>query len=169
MNRTRAFVDERTLVLTRTFRAPIDDVWSSVTESDRLSRWYGTWTGDPASGHVMVTLTAEAEPIPPARYEIRVCRPPHLLTVSTTDDEGTWTMTISLAETAGTTTLELRHEDIDPQLVGSAGPGWEWYLDRLVAAFDGNPPPNLAAFETTYLPLTDQFVALTGASATHDS
>ena len=38
------------LTLTREFRAPIEDVWASVTESDRLARWIGTWTGDPTSG-----------------------------------------------------------------------------------------------------------------------
>ncbi len=36
------------LVLTRAFRAPIADVWAAVTESDRMARWIGTWTADPA-------------------------------------------------------------------------------------------------------------------------
>ena len=29
------------LVLTRTFRAPIDDVWTSVTSSESTARWFG--------------------------------------------------------------------------------------------------------------------------------
>ncbi|MDQ4052855.1 MAG: polyketide cyclase, partial [Actinomycetota bacterium] len=33
------------VVYTRTFRAPIDDVWAAVTEPARLERWIGTWTG----------------------------------------------------------------------------------------------------------------------------
>ena len=32
------------LVLTRTFRAPIDDVWTSVTSSESTARWFGPWT-----------------------------------------------------------------------------------------------------------------------------
>ena len=32
------------LVFERTFRAPIEDVWAAVTESDRLARWIGEWT-----------------------------------------------------------------------------------------------------------------------------
>ena len=43
------------VVFERTFAAPIADVWAAVTESDRLVRWIGRWTGDPASGsdHVL--------------------------------------------------------------------------------------------------------------------
>ena len=31
------------LVLTRTFRAPLDDVWTSVTASESTARWFGPW------------------------------------------------------------------------------------------------------------------------------
>lgn len=48
------------IVLTRTFRAPIQDVWAAVTEPQRLERWIGTWTGDPESGEVTFRMTAEA-------------------------------------------------------------------------------------------------------------
>ena len=37
------------VVIERTFRAPVADVWAAVTEPDRLERWIGTWAGDPAS------------------------------------------------------------------------------------------------------------------------
>lgn len=36
------------LVFTRTFHAPLADVWAACTEPKRLERWIGTWTGDPA-------------------------------------------------------------------------------------------------------------------------
>ncbi len=40
----------RDLVLTRTFRAPIEDVWASITEPERTARWFCSWTGDAAPG-----------------------------------------------------------------------------------------------------------------------
>ena len=40
--------DGNAVVVSRTFRAPIEDVWASVTEPDRTARWFGTWTGDAA-------------------------------------------------------------------------------------------------------------------------
>ena len=39
----------RDLVLTRVFDADIDDVWASITESDRTARWFASWTGDAGS------------------------------------------------------------------------------------------------------------------------
>ena len=48
-DRPRSPTASRSFV-TRTFHAPIDDVWAAVTEPERLARWLGTWTGDPATG-----------------------------------------------------------------------------------------------------------------------
>jgi hypothetical protein len=42
--------DGSKLVISRTFRAPIEDVWASVTEPEQTARWFGTWTGDAAPG-----------------------------------------------------------------------------------------------------------------------
>lgn len=39
----------------RTFTAPIEDVWAAITESGRLARWIGYYTGDSADGYVMLT------------------------------------------------------------------------------------------------------------------
>jgi len=66
----------RELIMNRTFRAPIADVWASITESERTARWIGPWTGDGAPGKtVMVTMSMEegAEPSPAT---IRNCDPP---------------------------------------------------------------------------------------------
>ncbi len=38
------------LVLTRTFRAPVADVWASLTDPQRTARWFGPWQGDAAPG-----------------------------------------------------------------------------------------------------------------------
>ena len=145
--------DGTTLALTRFFNSPIEDVWASITESDRLARWFGTWTGDPATGSVMVTMNAEAESVPAARYDIRQCDPPRVLAVSAIDDAGAWHLRCELSESEGITKLVLRHERIDPEQVASAGVGWEWYLDRLTAVVVGDTPPSLDDFDTRYLPL----------------
>ena len=52
------------LVFTRTFAAPVDDVWAACTDPRRMERWIGTWTGDPASGEVVFRMTAEGEDVP---------------------------------------------------------------------------------------------------------
>jgi uncharacterized protein YndB with AHSA1/START domain len=148
------------LVLERRFTAPIHDVWDSITVSERLARWFGTWTGDPRSGSVMVTMTAEAEAIPPIRYAIDACEPPHRLAVSATDDSGTWRLDAQLSEDGDGTLLVRRQRGIDESSLAETGPGWEWYLDRLVAAVVGSEPPDLAAFDVDYMPMSAGYAAM---------
>ncbi len=154
--------DRRTLVLSRTFTAGIEEVWASVTESERLGRWFGTWTGDPASGSVMVTMNAEPESGPAQRFDIQACEPPRLLSVSAINDYGSWRLTVELSTAGGTTTLVFRQEEIDPGSLAETGPGWEWYLDRLVAAIEEQPPPSVEDFTADYLPMGAAYAAMLG-------
>ena len=136
----RADVEGRdSLVWTRTFRASVEDVWAAVTEPARLERWIGTWTGDPASGGVSFRMTAEGEDVEEELFTILACDPPHRLVVETRveGEEGTWLLSLRLAEEAGVTTLTFAQAVPDAPTAGSVGPGWEYYLDRLVAAERG--------------------------------
>jgi uncharacterized protein YndB with AHSA1/START domain len=125
--------DDLVLTLTREFRAPIEDVWASVTEPDRLARWIGTWVGDPLSGRVGFTMTAEGA-TEPEDMEIRACDPPRVLKLTSHVGEARWHLDLELTERDGVTTLTFTQPGIDPVEAESVGPGWEYYLDRLVAA-----------------------------------
>lgn len=120
------------LVLTRTFTAPIQDVWAAITQSERLGRWFGTWTGDPASGRVEVTWAYE-EGAPSEPYVIDVCEEPTRLRVHNEGDdaEQLWTLDLRLAEEEGVTTLRFLQVLTDTSSVHHVGPGWEYYLDRM--------------------------------------
>ncbi|WP_109472066.1 SRPBCC family protein [Ornithinimicrobium cavernae] len=143
---TREVHDGRTFVeFTRTFRAPIEDVWAAVTESDRLARWIGDWTGDPADGEVQFRMGFEGEDAAPERMQIDECEAPRLLrltsTVLTDDAEPqVWSFRLDLTEEAGVTTLVFAQDVPDPALAEGVGPGWHYYLDRLVAAETGGDP-----------------------------
>jgi uncharacterized protein YndB with AHSA1/START domain len=39
------------LVLTRQFRASIEDVWTSITDPSSTARWFGRWEGEPGVGN----------------------------------------------------------------------------------------------------------------------
>lgn len=139
------------IVLTRTFRAPIEDVWAAVTETDRLARWFGTWSGDPASGSVQVRMNVEGEDVPEETFEIRVCEPSHRLVIHTGDGESAWDLGLELTESSGVTTLEFTQAIDDPAGLESVGPGWEYYLDRLVAVETGADPSTID-FDHDYYP-----------------
>ena len=131
----------RDLVLVRTFRAPIEDVWASITESERTARWYGSWTGEPGPGRtIQVTMGFEAgtEPQP---MTIDACEAPRHLALSSQSEYGHWRLEARLTESAGVTELRFTHHLDDGMNVGDMGPGWEYYLDMLAASREGAPLP----------------------------
>jgi uncharacterized protein YndB with AHSA1/START domain len=140
----------RRLVITREFRAPIEDVWAAVTEPERLARWIGTFTGDPARGSVTFRMTAE-DGAPEEEMEIRECDPPGRLAVTSHVGDEQWHLDIDLAERDGVTTLTFAQPGIDPVAAESVGPGWEYYLDRLVAAQTGGDV-DAVDFDRDYYP-----------------
>ena len=129
----------------RTFRAPIEDVWAAVTESERLARWFGPWAGDPASGRVSVQMTAEGEG-PAEIFHIEACEPPRHLRVRSDvpDPAQAWTLDLELTEAGDVTLLRFAQLIDDPALVPDVGPGWQFYLDRLDVAFAGGDADSMS-------------------------
>ena len=128
------------VVIERTFRAPVEDVWAAVTEPERLVRWIGTWSGDPASGAVEFRMTAEGEDVAPETVTVHECDPPRRLVLSwapSVPPSGLWHVELDLDEADGTTTLTFAQRIPDLATGRDVGPGWEYYLDRLVAALSG--------------------------------
>lgn len=148
------------VVFDRTFRAPVADVWAAVTEPTRLQRWIGTWTGDPATGEVVFRMTAEGEDAPAEPLTIHECTPPTLLraTVSTGDTPTQWHWEIALAEDDGVTTLTFAQSMAGDVPVDDVGPGWEYYLDRLVADLSGGDV-TAVDFERDYHPAMKEHYA----------
>lgn len=142
---------QNVMVLTRTFRAPIADVWAAVTEPDRMARWIGTWNGDPETGSVLFRMTAEGDDVAEQAWDITACEPPRSLTVHAADDSGVWDLGFHLDEQDHITTLEFTHVIHDPSTLEMIGPGWEYYLDRLVAAETGRDLVDID-FERDYYP-----------------
>ena len=64
------------------------------------------------------------------------CERPHHLAVTSTTSFGTWSLEVRLKQTGDTTVMTFVHRQIDKQMVGDVGPGWEYYLDNLVAVRD---------------------------------
>lgn len=127
------------LVLTRDFAAPIEDVWAAITESDRLARWIGRWEGDPTAGRVRFHMLFE-EGDSGGDMEIRRCEPPRALHLTGHQGAEPWHLDLDLTHADGVTTLTFTQPGISVEQVPDVGPGWEYYLDRLVDAETGRDP-----------------------------
>ena len=134
------------LAVSRTFRAPLEDVWASVTEPDRTARWFGPWEGDAGPGRTIKVQMTYEDQTPWMSVRIDACEPPRRLAVSTTDETGHWRIELLLTHADGSTELRLVHHLDTTDGVGEMGPGWEYYLDMLVAARDGAPLPDFGDY-----------------------
>lgn len=151
-------VDGRDLALERVYRAPIEDVWASITESERTARWFGSWTGDARPGGIIHVNMLFEEGDNVSTVRIVDCDAPTYLALNTMNDEyGDWRLEVRLSESDGVTTLVLIHHLDDGIPVEYVGPGWEYYLDMLTATRDNLPLPNfddyLEAQQTYYAEL----------------
>ncbi|GAA3059339.1 SRPBCC family protein [Actinokineospora globicatena] len=145
------------LVVGRTFRGSPEDVWASITESERTARWFGPWEGVGGQGNTIRVqmLFEEGEPWFDARIE--TCDPPRRLGLSVLDENESWRIDLLVSAVADGTRLRLVHHLRNLDAIGEMGPGWEYYLDLLVAARDGTPQPT---FDDYYPRLKPHYEAL---------
>lgn len=160
------------LVFTRTFAAPLEAVWAACTEPERMQRWIGTWTGDPASGEIAFRMTAEGEDVPEEVYLVEACEPPHRFVVRSRDAAAfspdatgprvAWQHTLELAEEGGVTTLTFTQVvpdgPVGADMAANVGPGWDYYLDRLASSLD-DADPGKVEFEP-YMERSDHYRGL---------
>lgn len=129
------------LIVQRTFHAAIEDVWTSVTEPDRTARWIGAWSGEAGPGKTVRLVLGFEQGAPACEVHIESCEPPRRLALSMRDSQGEWKLSLTLTAVGETTELTFVQHLSDPKLVGDTGPGWEYYLDMLVASREGKPLP----------------------------
>jgi len=146
------------LVLTRTFRAPIEDVWTSITDSASTARWFGRWEGKPGVGNEIRVQMGFETGSPWLTKTIAVCDAPNRLVLDSVGSAFTSRLELALKKTNDGCELEFVQHAIDRTKMGDVGPGWEYYLDCLVASREDKPLP---AFESYYPAQKAYFAGLT--------
>ena len=136
------------LVYRRSFALPVAEIWHALTDPRRLPQWYGTFTGDPATGRVRLTMTDEDDSAT-VDVEILRCTPQ----VGFSLDMDGWFLTVALRTVGRVTTLDFTHSHVPRSEAGEIGPVWQYYLDRLDAALTGGPVPRWS----DYLSLIDEY------------
>jgi uncharacterized protein YndB with AHSA1/START domain len=148
------------LVLSRRFRASIEDVWTSITASSSTARWFGGWEGTPGVGNEIRVQMAFEDGQPWITKKIEVCEAPDRLVLSSVGSAFASRLELSLKAIGDGCELELIHHAIDRARVGEVGPGWEYYLDALVASRADQPR---LAFDAYYPAQKAYFLGLTQA------
>lgn len=145
----------RDLILTRELSVPVEEAWDWISESPKLEKWFGTWTDEgKTEKRIDVTMNAEAEPHT-SEWEILGCDPGRSYEIRSVGGIG-WHLSLSV-EAAGSGSLLTftQHVDADSE-IGSIGAGWEYYLDRLLAAIEGGGMPDFDEYWPAMGPYYDE-------------
>ena len=146
------------LVLTRQFRASIEDVWTSITDPSSTARWFGRWEGEPGVGNEIRVQMGFEDGQPWLTKKIEACEAPHRLVLTSVGSSFTSKLELSLKAIGDGCELEFVQHAINRAMVGEIGPGWEYYLDNLVASRGDGPLPT---FDTYYPAQKAYFMGLT--------
>jgi uncharacterized protein YndB with AHSA1/START domain len=118
------------------YETNIEDLWSAVTDPQRLARWYGKVEGDlRVGGEITVTVFGSGWD---GRGRIDVCLPPRNLEVTMWEEEGTeHVVAVELAAEGEDTVLVIERRGIPLDLLWAYGAGWHEHLEDLGAHVAG--------------------------------
>jgi uncharacterized protein YndB with AHSA1/START domain len=140
---TRLEDGRQRLEFRRSWPDPIDDVWTALTEPDRLARWIGRYEGPRAVGATgTFFMTHEEGEHTGEPMTIVECDPPRRLVVEWTQQEtADWRVDLDLwAEDDRTWLSFVQVFPADADVVDFAM-GWHWYLAKLEAEVGNAPAP----------------------------
>ena len=115
--RTLEAGEARTLVVSRVYDTPPEDLWDACTNPERIPRWFLPVTGD-------LRLGGRFQLEGNAGGEITECEPPRRLAVTWEFHGAISLVTVDLSAAGGATTeLRLRHAVADDEHWATYGPG----------------------------------------------
>ncbi|WP_273651424.1 SRPBCC family protein [Cellulomonas fimi] len=118
----------------RRYATDVDDLWSCLTEPDRVARWLGPLLGDlRVGGRFEVRMGDDVDDSPQnATGDVLVCDRPHRLDVTWSfPGEPVTRLSATLSGDDGATVLVLEHHDLGERAARGYGGGWHTCLDRL--------------------------------------
>ena len=130
----------RRLEFRRSWPDPIEDVWSALTEPERLARWIGTYEGERGTGGVGAFTMTHEEQSAAETVTIVECDPPRRLVLEWTAEQH-WRVDLELTARDGRTDLLFSQVLGTADGVGDVATGWHWYLDKFEAELTGRPQP----------------------------
>ena len=124
----------------RAFRTDPADLWSAVTDPERLRRWFMPVSGDLVPGGRYVVDFGENGV---GGGTVDDCDPPHGFTASWDfEAEPTSRLVVRIRAAGDQAVLILDHSRLPEDQVAGYAAGWHGYLDGLGAEVTGGPLPD---------------------------
>jgi uncharacterized protein YndB with AHSA1/START domain len=131
------------------YDTPIDDLWSAITEPERLARWYGTVEGDLHEGGTFRTHVDAAGM--DTTNLVEVCEPPRRLRVTSRETDESYesgigvppfdeTLEVTLTPEGDQTVLAIEVRGMPLDKLPFYGAGWQEHAERLTAYLAGREP-----------------------------
>lgn len=117
----------------------IHDLWSAISEPDRLARWLVTVDGDTSIGN---TFGAQFTSGWDGNLRVDVCSAPHNLVVTASDDEGETIMEATLTPEGAGTRLVVEERGLPLSEYAGHGSGWQAHFEDLGAYLAGRGASN---------------------------
>jgi uncharacterized protein YndB with AHSA1/START domain len=131
----------------------IDDLWSAITDPDRLARWFGEVYGELSLGGEFLVHFADAGE---RTGQVEACDAPQRLLVTTreTDEsyrrgqgvppfDAAWDITLTADGDQTTLVIEVKGMPLDK--IAFFGTGWQIHAENLAAYLDGREPDDVEA------------------------
>lgn len=120
--------------------APVDTVWTAITDPTELAQWYGTVRGDlRVGGQYTAVITISGWD---GTGQIDRCEPPRRLAVTMWEQvEAKSVVAIELEPDDGSTIIAAEVRGVPPEAVWAYGAGWHLHAEHLAAHVEGHAHP----------------------------
>jgi uncharacterized protein YndB with AHSA1/START domain len=127
----------------------VDDLWSAVTEPERLARWWGRVEGDLRPGGAFRLFVESAGLHGTGRVE--ACEPPRRFRVTTRESDESWAagspdapppfdsvIDVALTPAGDQTILVIEVSGLPLDRIAAYGAGWQIHAENLAASLAGH-------------------------------
>ncbi|MBS3183296.1 MULTISPECIES: SRPBCC family protein [Leucobacter] len=147
----------RDLILVRSLSLSDTEAWAHLTESELTETWFGPWEGDRRVGGTVRVRMRFEDHEPEITMKVLACEAPRFLALLSDEEVGAWRLELHLEADGDDCLLTFVHHLTPDDEVGEIGPGWEYYLDLLVASTEGTERPG---FDQYYPELREAYLAM---------
>jgi uncharacterized protein YndB with AHSA1/START domain len=144
------------------FDTAIDDLWSAITDPERIARWYGRVEGDLAPGGEFRLFVDDADSDHVGRVE--ECEPPRRLRVTTRETDDSYqrgkgvppydeVLEATLTADGNQTVLVIEVRGMPLDVVAYYGAGWQIHAENLAGYLAGRERGDTQARWAELVPL----------------